>query len=636
MSTGGVFKLIANDGKADRIIMATELLNHRLKQIMCMRQKQGLADNTPTLVDIERTHILYVNSHFKPFAAIGYEYGKTGTQTGTPNWAGTTQFSIPQFGDFFSDMVLHTTLASTSATVGTVPAFPAYIGLLDQVTTATSKVSATTDTVNGVYTKYTQEYVDLAGNVYAVGDAISNFVRYAEYPGQRFAKKIAFDVNGNPLDDYTPEAYMFKQKFEIAPHKATGWKRLMGQEVPVEAYTDLVSVAGASAYPANVSNLLDVNGAAATGAATSATITARKLLQVVNGAQTPKATQPALDLWIPLIFWFNEDTRLSVPSVSIPYGQRYITVDICNQNELLFTAPPNLFLRLTVEKQTSADLGSKGTAAAIAVQDVKKYQTLTPVLATGSVINTSQQISKLELYINNIFLNPEIHDIYIKRIGFSLIRVHRLHKQRLSVEKDQVLMSSLKWPIEVIYTGIRPAYNVDASNPNQYRDWHRFTRLNDKYIDTTSRSAVDVMIDDTVAFNAASAKHKTASNQMAVERLTYVEQTETVNELSIEAHGIFIYRELPSTFFRDYTSYIYGDVNIVTPEDLGALMVNFCLYPKRYNPSGHINTSRVREFYLHYSSSYVSPSTPSDLLALGIALNFLLISDGSAVLRYST
>jgi hypothetical protein len=31
MSAGGVFKLIANDGKADRMIMATELLNQRIK-----------------------------------------------------------------------------------------------------------------------------------------------------------------------------------------------------------------------------------------------------------------------------------------------------------------------------------------------------------------------------------------------------------------------------------------------------------------------------------------------------------------------------------------------------------------------------------------------------------------------------
>jgi hypothetical protein len=114
-----------------------------------------------------------------------------------------------------------------------------------------------------------------------------------------------------------------------------------------------------------------------------------------------------LDLWVPLIFWFNKDPRLSIASVSIPYGQRFITIDIEQQNNILFTAPGNLFLRLTVEQQTSAGTGM-GTAAALAVSGIKKWVTLTPTLADGSVIDTTQQISNMELYINNIFVNPEI------------------------------------------------------------------------------------------------------------------------------------------------------------------------------------------------------------------------------------
>jgi hypothetical protein len=190
----------------------------------------------------------------------------------------------------------------------------------------------------------------------------------------------------------------------------TGWKRLVGQEVPIDAYSDLISITGTSNYAAVAANLLDVNGDAVTSAPTSASQTARRLTQIVNGPQTPQATQPALHLWIPLIFWFNRDPRLSIASVSIPYGQRFITVDIENQNNVLFTAPGNLFLRLTTELQTSAGTG-KGTAAAQSVTDVTKYITLTPVLATNSNIDTTQQISNMELYINNIFVNPEIHDI---------------------------------------------------------------------------------------------------------------------------------------------------------------------------------------------------------------------------------
>jgi hypothetical protein len=96
MSAGGVFKLIANDGKADRMLMATELLNQRIKDIMCAKARMGAPDPTPTLVEIERTHIIFVNAHFKPFAAIAYEYQKTKNTAGNQNFGSTSlQFSIP-------------------------------------------------------------------------------------------------------------------------------------------------------------------------------------------------------------------------------------------------------------------------------------------------------------------------------------------------------------------------------------------------------------------------------------------------------------------------------------------------------------------------------------------------------------
>lgn len=125
-------------------------------------------------------------------------------------------------------------------------------------------------------------------------------------------------VAKNPLDEYTAEAMMYFQKFKVVPGKLTGWKRLVGQEVPTEAYSNLMSIAGTSNYSATVVNLLDVNGDAVVGSPVSAASTCRVVTGVVNGPQTPKATQPALDLWVPLIFWFNRDPRLSIASVSIP------------------------------------------------------------------------------------------------------------------------------------------------------------------------------------------------------------------------------------------------------------------------------------------------------------------------------
>lgn len=115
-------------------------------------------------------------------------------------------------------MVVHATLSEVRATEGRVPELPAYVkgpdpdavitdnGWLDEngdfhpdnarPAIVTGKVSAVEDVVNGVYTKYTLEYVDKAGNVKAVGSPARNYVRYAEYPGQRLFSKVAFDVSG--------------------------------------------------------------------------------------------------------------------------------------------------------------------------------------------------------------------------------------------------------------------------------------------------------------------------------------------------------------------------------------------------------------------------------------------------------
>lgn len=635
MSSGGVYRLASADGKADKMLTANELLSRRLTAVMCARQKLG-HDQTPTLADIRRTHILYVDAHYSPFVAIAMDYGKVRPSSGTPQWGANMQFSIPQNGDFFSDMVVNVQLAQTQATIGSVPAFPAYIGEDDQVTTATSSVSATEDTVADVYTRYTYEYVNLAGTVQTVGDPVRNHVRYAEYVGARLFDEVKFDVNSNPLDQYGPQDVIFHQKFQVPPQKMTGWKRMLGQEVPIEAISDLTGITGAASAPAAAVDLEDINGQPAEGALVSASNTTRKLLQIVNGPQTPKASQPALDLWVPLIFWFNRNSHLAIPSIAIPYGQRFINIKLARQDEVLFTAPGNLFLRLTVEQSTSADI-TGGTAAAIAVTSVSKYVTLTPVLVADSVIDTSQQVMNADLYINNLFLNQAVHDIYIKRIGFSLIRIHKSQNQYLTVNSGDVLLSSMKYPIESMYVGIRPRWNIDATNPNKYRDWHRLSHLEDFEEWEFARARSDVMVDDAVAFNAANAAHKRTFSQEASGRYVWAAENPTITTLGLESGGNKLFDNISTAFYRDYQPYVFSENSLLnTPEDSGALFVNFALHPGSYQPSGHLNFSRARETYLKYTSDYVDASTQGQLLVSADAINFLLVTDGSAVLRFST
>jgi hypothetical protein len=106
--------------------------------------------------------------------------------------------------------------------------------------------------------------------------------------------------------------------------------------------------------------------------------------------------------------------------------------------------------------------------------------------------------------------------------------------------------------------------------------------------------------------------------------------------MTLTSHGIVIFEKFNDTFFNQYMPFQYGGPALSTPEDVGALFINMSLFPRSYQPSGHLNISRARETYLKWTTSYVSAKTPADLLVVAVAINFLLVTDGSAVLRYST
>lgn len=645
--------------------MATKLINQRIKDVMCARKRAGKADITPTLVDLERTHILYVNAHFKPFAAIGYEYNKVRPQSGNPILGGGVTFSIPQFGDFFHDMVARTRLGQFNGNAGLTPLQVLGTPAAPSVFPANGTTATGVAAANMFY-----NLVDSFGNVIVLGTAgpfnpavnYQNFVRYAEFPGNRLFQLVKFDVNGNPLDQYDTMIPTMLEKFCTPPNKRVGHDRLVGQEVPLTGYKGLMAAvvtdADAANTPAGITKFANgqsnqtvgifnvaagqvapqINGlssVATVGAITApAALNAiggpqvdvsRQLLQIVNGPQTPKPFQAPLEIWNKLRFWFNDDVRLAIASVSIPFGQRFISIDLAQQSLLTYEFP-SIYLETIVDPVVATPGGP------VALRTL----TYTPVFQKLGF--TDVVIEKMEMYINNIFVNPEIHDIYIKRIGFSLIRVYRQHTQRCNQESnDEKLLSQLKWPVEYMMVGLRPVWNikdvtigaggiVNGGNQNVWRDWHRMTKV----VEGTSLNATHAETPSGVAIAAL------GSAIAPVMPDKYYLPVPTVDSLTLTSHGIVIFDNFNDTFFNQYMPYHYGGPALVTPDDVGALFVNMALFPRSYQPSGHLNISRARETYLKWTTSYISAATPADLLAVAVAINFLLITDGSAVLRYST
>jgi hypothetical protein len=666
MATGGIFQLITNDGKQDKMLMATQLLNQRLEAVR--KSKAGMADDTPTLYDIEKTHILFTNAHFKPFAAIGFEYNKVSVNG--VNFGSEAVFSIPQFGDFFNDMVVHVRI-----------------------------VPPTVD--NSAFTNVADQ----------------SLIRVCDYPGERLFETVKFEVNGNPLDEYTRDAVNFHREFQVQPNKRAGWDRCVGQEQDEEAFTAQPNWINSGVAPGDVLH--------------------RSKVTVRSGLQTPTATKPTIDLFVPLLFWMNKDPRLSIPSVAIPYGQRFIRVKLAPLTQIFGTVPR----------------GEPAFAGATAAQLASDTIPAANWGSGGTLVTANAAITQMELYINNIFVNPEVHNIFIKRIGFTLIRVHRRHTASSNggADPEQILLQQLKWPIETLYVGARVAAYSATGATNQHMDkWHKFTTVVDTArpsqgwqqlrktrrvgtgataldtalglpANTTGASALNdahtgavagTFITLTVAvpnsllgllpvgtimnivgagtavlvnakitantgstitfdktsvtnvlttnvssiaavgpaavFAAAAAVVTTASfyiDSFADSELQNHSQSHTSNivDLAVSAHGVDIYGKYPAQFYNSYIPYNYGGPNIKVPEDQGAMLVTFCLYPGTYQPSGHINVSRAREFYLHISfhntaanGPVISASNQASVVVVASAINFLLISDGSAVLRYST
>lgn len=519
MSSAGIFALINNDGRQDQLLMATESLSRRIAAIK--EARKNMPNPLPTLRDIEKTHVIFMNASYKPFAAMNYEYNKV---VANPQFGSKVQFALPHFGDFFSDMVVHVKIAAPT-------------------------VSFTGTPVNA--------------------QADCALYRWCDFPGERLFQHVSFDVGGNPLDEYYPETYVMHRQFCLGENKKLGWYKNMGQELPVDAVYKYHDDTQQPSAPKG----------------------ARAAFKYLDGHQTYKRQHQDLELLIPLLFWFNTDPRLAIPAVAIPIGQRYVSIQLASQQQML---------------RAIINPGALSTSNLSA-----------PVLSTPTFTN-------FDLYTNNIFIQPDIHEIFIKRVGFSLIRVHKRHTTNVNKAKDNIHLQMITWPVETFYFGIRPTANITTNtnvtavnsqasviDPNM-SDWHKFARVTN-----TSVSQADGVTGASTGYILS-------------------KQASHVQQVTVTAHGIALFNNLPSKFFNSYVPYTYGGWNINTPSDDGLYMVNFALYPGTYQPSGHINLSRAREFYLEYTSDFIQSDRTGDLIINAVCINFLVITEGSASLRYAT
>jgi hypothetical protein len=379
----------------------------------------------------------------------------------------------------------------------------------------------------------------------------------------------------------------------------------------------------------------------------------REYRTIGNGAQTLKQNHGELDLWIPILLWFK-DIRYAFPQI-IADGQSQLNIDLAQIQDLV-----------GVE-----DLGGGG-----------KYYI--------------PDILVCDLYVNNIFMQDDIFQLFLKNFNFTLIRVNRYQLNTInSSTVTNVKLYNIKFPVEDLFIGFRPQSNLSLS---QY--WNKYCSLklgqipapvliknpNIVWSGTTIAAASDTIqingadLSSTIdyyvnyyfiltggrGYNADDITKNTyivsawnpGNNQLTLttnwDKLTpdttttwelytlqpgkgyiqYYEESEVISELELRAFNIPIRGPWPSEFYSKYLPYQYGS-KLNSIDGPGWYIVPFNLYPLSLNPSGYIDFTQTRENYLYWESNVISETNPVDLIIYSRSINFLILVDGTASFRYT-
>lgn len=381
----------------------------------------------------------------------------------------------------------------------------------------------------------------------------STLYRLCDLPGVRLFKKVSLVADHVVLDEYTTEDVLMFGASRLSKDKRPAWERLVGQQTTK------------------------------TGVYRNADLNVNQLITITDGPQTFRPEQPALDLWIPLIFDFNLDVQRSLFNTLIRSQQIQIIIELADLDDIVQAQGPG-----------------------------------------GDIINFplgSVPLSDIDLYAKNIYVEGAVNDALVAAAPMTLLRVRKSHTKELDKNTDSILLNNLKYPIEIMNFGFRPLKNVDFQGDNaraSFDDWHKFS--------VVSRS--EFPIPAVIVEPAVDPIMK-----LVVRTATYADCTPTVDKVGITIHGNELYPPTKEAFFGDY--HTFAIPGLVSNELCGLYTLSFCHYPNSFDPSGHFNNTTARELYLNYESGVIDKNNRATLYVSAQCINVLMYDRKSIKLKYT-
>lgn len=359
-----------------------------------------------------------------------------------------------------------------------------------------------------------------------------NKVRYCDFLGHRLLSTVSLTSWGRQVDSYTTEDYNFYYQYKVPHDKKKSWKRCVGQEIPKKGYM--------THDPANQEY--------------------REYRKVLNGNQTLKRRHETVEMFIPLLFWFN-DPKFAVPNKLIPIENMKIEVNFASKNEIASCA---------------------------------NY-------ANDEALFTTPVIEECILYVNHLFMDETIMHIYLNKLGTSLIYTHSSNEIILNQPYGNISLNYISAPVTEILIVFRPIENLEG--PNNSVNWHLNKKLTEQHIE------IPVIY------------YTTGTQLMGVNNVIYNEEEDVVSTLSLHSESVTLYNKISAKFFSSYIPFQYG--KIVSPSDDGSYHMNFSFAPDTYQPSTYLNVDQSKELLLHYESDVINSSNVVKAIICARTINFI-------------
>jgi hypothetical protein len=372
-------------------------------------------------------------------------------------------------------------------------------------------------------------------------------VRYANMLGHKLIKKVKLFISNNLIDEYSGEFYNAYYDTYISKDKQKAWLNCIGQEIGIDA--EMVADPVNNHY--------------------------RETKTIYNGFQTLKDKQEEVELFIPLLFWFNLDKKNAILN--------NYSVDT---------------IKIVVELENDRNF----IACLDTVSEIYNEKYIRP------------QVLECELYTNHIFVSEEIQDIFLSRVGFNLIRIHKYAEILLDKNKDSIsLLNYLKYPTEEIMLYARPEENeIGIDNLNT---WNKNKIMNIQYIK------------DCVAFKDTDGSYAIGLNNFKI-----YETKEVFDCLELSFDGTTSYGLDSPLFFSSYLPLIS---NNVICKNNSVYYFPYNMMQRSYNPSGYVNLSKSKKINFYYESKYVEQKRVIKLYIHSMCINFLIFNNTAAMLNFN-